>query len=64
MASCIAARSEGPKFLHMSAEAALGTQPEQLAHRRLEPLCHQPYEQTEFVIGDSNGDTLVFAERH
>jgi hypothetical protein len=48
----------------MSAEAALGTQPEQLAHRRVEPLCHQPYEQTEFVIGDSNGDTLVFAERY
>jgi catechol 2,3-dioxygenase-like lactoylglutathione lyase family enzyme len=29
----------------------------------LEPLCHQPYGQTEFVIRDPNGYTLVFAER-
>lgn len=28
----------------------------------LEPLCHQPYGQTEFVIKDPNGYTLVFAE--
>ena len=28
----------------------------------LEPLCHQPYGQTEFVIRDPNGYTLVFAE--
>jgi uncharacterized glyoxalase superfamily protein PhnB len=29
----------------------------------LEPLCHQPYGQTEFVIRDPNGYALVFAER-
>jgi glyoxalase/bleomycin resistance protein/dioxygenase superfamily protein len=29
----------------------------------LEPLCHQPYGQTELVIRDPNGYTLVFAER-
>jgi catechol 2,3-dioxygenase-like lactoylglutathione lyase family enzyme len=29
----------------------------------LEPLCHQPYGQTEFVIRDPNGYTLVLAER-
>ena len=29
----------------------------------VEPLCHQPYGQTEFVIRDLNGYTLVFAER-
>ena len=29
----------------------------------LEPLCHQPYGQTEFVIRDPNGYVLVFAER-
>jgi uncharacterized glyoxalase superfamily protein PhnB len=28
----------------------------------LEPLRHQPYGQTEFVIRDPNGYTLVFAE--
>jgi hypothetical protein len=28
----------------------------------LEPLCHQQYGQTEFVIGDPNGYALVFAE--
>ena len=28
----------------------------------LEPLCHQPYGQTEFVIRDPNGYALVFAE--
>ncbi len=28
----------------------------------LEPLCHQPYGQNEFVIRDPNGYTLVFAE--
>ena len=28
----------------------------------LEPLCHQPYGQTEFVIKDPNGYALVFAE--
>src|SRR5262245_37315402 len=27
----------------------------------LEPLCHQPYGQTEFVVRDPNGYTLVFA---
>jgi uncharacterized glyoxalase superfamily protein PhnB len=30
----------------------------------LEPLCHQPYGQTEFVIRDPNGYALVFAERN
>ncbi len=29
----------------------------------LEPLCHQPYGQTEFVIRDPNGYALVFAQR-
>jgi hypothetical protein len=29
----------------------------------LEPLCHQPYGQTEFVIRDPNGYALVLAER-
>jgi uncharacterized glyoxalase superfamily protein PhnB len=29
----------------------------------LEPLCHQPYGQTEFVIRDPNGYAIVFAER-
>jgi uncharacterized glyoxalase superfamily protein PhnB len=29
----------------------------------IEPLCHQPYGQTEFVIRDPNGYALVFAER-
>ena len=29
----------------------------------LEPLSHQPYGQTEFVIRDPNGYALVFAER-
>ncbi len=29
----------------------------------LEPLSHQPYGQTEFVVRDPNGYTLVFAER-
>jgi predicted enzyme related to lactoylglutathione lyase len=29
----------------------------------LEPVRHQPYGQTEFVIRDPNGYTLVFAER-
>src|SRR5262245_7187267 len=29
----------------------------------LEPLCHQPYGQTAFVIGDPNGYALVFAQR-
>jgi hypothetical protein len=29
----------------------------------LEPLCLQPYGETEFVIRDPNGYTLVFAER-
>jgi uncharacterized glyoxalase superfamily protein PhnB len=28
----------------------------------LEPLSHQPYGQTEFVIRDPNGYALVFAE--
>ena len=28
----------------------------------LEPLCHQPYGQTEFVIRDPNGYAVVFAE--
>jgi hypothetical protein len=28
----------------------------------LEPLCHQPYGQTEFVIRDPNGYALVFAQ--
>jgi uncharacterized glyoxalase superfamily protein PhnB len=28
----------------------------------LEPLCHQPYGQTEFVVSDPNGYTLVFAQ--
>ena len=28
----------------------------------LEPLCHQPYGQTEFVVRDPNGYVLVFAE--
>ena len=28
----------------------------------LEPLCRQPYGQTEFVVRDPNGYTLVFAE--
>jgi catechol 2,3-dioxygenase-like lactoylglutathione lyase family enzyme len=28
----------------------------------LEPLCHQPYGPTEFVIRDPNGYVLVFAE--
>jgi catechol 2,3-dioxygenase-like lactoylglutathione lyase family enzyme len=28
----------------------------------VEPICHQPYGQTEFVIEDPNGYTLVFAE--
>jgi len=28
----------------------------------LEPLCHQPYGQTEFVVRDPNGYTLVFAQ--
>ena len=28
----------------------------------LEPLCHQPYGQTELVIRDPNGYALVFAE--
>jgi uncharacterized glyoxalase superfamily protein PhnB len=28
----------------------------------IEPLCHQPYGQTEFVVRDPNGYTLVFAE--
>ena len=28
----------------------------------LEPLCHQPYGQTEFVVRDPNGYALVFAE--
>ena len=31
--------------------------------KMIEPLCHQPYGQTEFVIKDPNGYTLVFAER-
>jgi uncharacterized glyoxalase superfamily protein PhnB len=36
----------------------------QLQHATmLEPLCHQPYGQTEFVIRDPNGYALVFAER-
>jgi uncharacterized glyoxalase superfamily protein PhnB len=30
--------------------------------RILEPLCHQPYGQTEFVVRDPNGYALVFAE--
>ena len=29
----------------------------------LEPLCHQPYGQTEFVVRDPNGYALVFAQR-
>jgi hypothetical protein len=29
----------------------------------LEPLCYQPYGQTEFVIRDPNGYALVFAQR-
>jgi Glyoxalase/Bleomycin resistance protein/Dioxygenase superfamily len=29
----------------------------------LEPLCHQPHGQTEFVVRDPNGCVLVFAER-
>ncbi len=29
----------------------------------LEPLCHQEYGQTEFVIRDPNGYALVLAER-
>jgi uncharacterized glyoxalase superfamily protein PhnB len=29
----------------------------------LEPLCRQPYGQTEFVVRDPNGYALVFAER-
>jgi predicted enzyme related to lactoylglutathione lyase len=29
----------------------------------IEPLCPQPYGETEFVIRDPNGYTLVFAER-
>ena len=29
----------------------------------LEPLCHRPYGQTEFVIRDPNGYALVFAQR-
>ena len=28
----------------------------------LEPLCHQPYGQTEFVVSDPNGYALVFAQ--
>jgi uncharacterized glyoxalase superfamily protein PhnB len=28
----------------------------------IEPLCHQPYGQTEFVVEDPNGYALVFAE--
>jgi len=28
----------------------------------LEPLCHQPYGQTEFVVRDPNGYAIVFAE--
>ena len=28
----------------------------------IEPLCHQPYGQTEFVVRDPNGYALVFAE--
>jgi hypothetical protein len=28
----------------------------------LEPLAHQPYGQTEFVVRDPNGYLLVFAE--
>jgi predicted enzyme related to lactoylglutathione lyase len=28
----------------------------------LEPLCHQPYGQTEFVLSDPNGYALVFAQ--
>ena len=28
----------------------------------VEPLCHQPYGQTEFVIRDPNGYVLVFAQ--
>jgi uncharacterized glyoxalase superfamily protein PhnB len=31
--------------------------------RVLEPLCHQPYGQTEFVIRDPDGYALVFAQR-
>lgn len=31
--------------------------------RVLEPVCHQPYGQTEFVISDPNGYALAFAER-
>jgi uncharacterized glyoxalase superfamily protein PhnB len=29
----------------------------------VEPLCHQEYGQTEFVVRDPNGYVLVFAER-
>jgi hypothetical protein len=31
--------------------------------KMLDPLCRQPYGQTEFVIRDPNGYALVFAER-
>lgn len=49
-------RTEGVREL-FQALSELGTVP------IIEPLCLQPYGETEFVIRDPNGYILVFAER-
>ena len=48
-------RTEGVRGLFQALSTVEGVQV-------LEPLCHQPYGQTEFVIRDPNGYALVFAE--